>query len=368
MKKIRTDVIENYEYASENPKYNAAFLDWRRQTKAAHIYRYTDYQNESVFVTGNASAPPNAELAERGALMRCGELIGAALLLFLISELVGGSLLIALLRLFHIDIRLDFLLLTMDGSQWARCAVRMIVVILKYLLPSLLIMQSCKIPKQLAMPLRFGALPESLIAIGAGMIISGIYSVLSNAEGVMRAEELFSYKDMTAIFTYGIFQAVIASFLAELFLRGCLFTLLRQFGDPFAILCIAAAAFLAPNTMPDRVSELLLGFACGYLLARSGSILKCVLVRFIFTVLSYARLVVIYTSHKLQLWEYALLLISLGVLICALYARYRKEKIRLMNRKTLLPISQKLSAVTLSVTMLPWVATSALLTLVQLFN
>lgn len=361
-------MIEHYEYGSENKKYNDAFLDWRRQTKAAHIYRYTGNLNENVFVAGDAAAPPNPAFAERAALMRCGELTGAALLLFLLSELIGGTVLIALLRLFHINIRLDLLLLTMDGSQWARCAVNMVIELLKYLFPALLMMESCKIPKRLAIPIRIGSLAETLGAAGAGMIVTAVYSLFANGEGVMHAEQIFTYKDMAAVLTYGLFQMLIGSLIAEIFLRGCILTLLRQFGDPFAIVTVAFIAFLFPNTTATRISELLIGLSAGYLLVRSGSLSKCVLIRVIFTGLSYARLVVVYSNHMMQLWEYVLLLLSMGVLVCALYVRFRKEKIRLMNRTSLLSLPKKLSALILSMTMLPWTAASILLALIQIFS
>ncbi len=144
MEGSHTDVVEDFSYSSRNRTYNSDYLIWRRHTKGAFIYRFTGIQNENVYVDGNAVAPVTAASAERNALMQCSQIIGLALLVFLLIAVVGGSVLIALLRLFHIDIRLDFLSLQMDGSQWACVAVKSITAVLKYLLPSMLLLRICK--------------------------------------------------------------------------------------------------------------------------------------------------------------------------------------------------------------------------------
>ena len=367
MEGSHTDVVEDFSYSSRNRTYNSDYLIWRRHTKGAFIYRFTDVRNENVYVDGNAVAPVTAANAERNALMQCSQIIGLALLLFLLIAVVGGSVLIALLRLFHIDIRLDFLSLQMDGSQWARVAVKSITAVLKYLLPSLLLLRICKLPRRIVFPVSVGAVQEMLAAAGAGMLIAGIYSLAANSLGVASAQDLFSYKDMAAILTYGVFDVLVVSALAEMLLRGCIFPLLRQFGDPFAVLCTALIAAFLPNATPDRLAELLIGLAAGYLFLRAGSIFKCIVIRVIFSGLSYARLVLVYATGTMQLWEYALLLISMGVLVIALFVRGTHNRYAMENRKTALPMPEKTAVMLQSVTMMPWAAASLLVALLQIF-
>ena len=367
MEGSHTDVVEDFSYSSRNRTYNSDYLIWRRHTKGAFIYRFTDVRNDNVYVDGNAVAPVTAANAERNALMQCSQIIGLALLLFLLIAVVGGSVLIALLRLFHIDIRLDFLSLQMDGSQWARVAVKSITAVLKYLLPSLLLLRICKLPRRIVFPVSVGAVQEMLAAAGAGMLIAGIYSLAANSLGVASAQDLFSYKDMAAILTYGVFDVLVVSALAEMLLRGCIFPLLRQFGDPFAVLCTALIAAFLPNATPDRLAELLIGLAAGYLFLRAGSIFKCIVIRVIFSGLSYARLVLVYATGTMQLWEYALLLISMGVLVIALFVRGTHNRYAMENRKTALPMPEKTAVMLQSVTMMPWAAASLLVALLQIF-
>ena len=363
------DVIEDFVYDSVNQQYNKDYLHWRRHTKEAFIYRYQDDIREKVFTVNSSGIriKQSAAAAERSALSKCSELIGTALLIFLVIELLGGSLLIALLHLFGIDIRMDFLTLTMNGSQWAVVGVRGLLIILKYALPAAFLIRFCRLPQAIYAPAAPGGLPEYIAAAAAALAISGIYSLTAYDLGVKTAQRLFTYQDTAAVLVFGLFEAIIGAVLAELLLRGAMLPLLRQFGDPFAIVVTAVLAFLCPNELPDRISELLIGLAAGYLMIRSGSIFKVVVLRMICSALSYARLVVIYTSRYLRVWEYALLLISIGALSLAFYFGLRRSQLRLHNRQTALSNPHKCAAFLQSITLLPWAAAAVLLTLLQLF-
>lgn len=361
------NVIEDFVYNSENQQYNKDFLHWRRHTKESFIYRFTDNAKESVYTAGGSGARQSAAFAEEKSLARCSELIGAALLVFLLIDLVGSPLLAALMNLFRADIRIDLLTLTMSGSQWAVFGVQGLITVLKYAVPAAMLMRMCRIPQSVCMPASPGALPEYIAAAAAGMIAAGIYALTAQSEGVEMAQRLFTYKDMVAVAFYSLFETLVGSVLAELFLRGTVLTLLRQFGDPLAILLTAAIAFLFPNAPADRLCEALVGLAAGYLMIRSGSLFKCVMLRITYTGLSYARLVVIYANHNMRLWEYAMLLISIGALAVAFFLSARRDRLRIYNGKTALSPPKKCAVFAQSVSVLPWAALSLLITLVQLF-
>lgn len=361
------DVVEEFKYDSFNEQYNMAFLKWRRNTDSQFAFRFSDNRLENVYVSGAAGAKQDAAIAEREALMRCGQLIGAALLICFVAEIAGGSLIGTILRLFHIEMHMDFLAFSMSGNQWEVVAAKMLITLMKYLLPTVLLIRVSKLPRRVFAPMKAGGASDLTAGVGAGMVISGIYAVFSVHQGIRMAQEIFTYKDTGAVVAYGIFDALIAAALAELFLRGTVLTLLRQFGDPFAVWITAFIAFLFPNSLPDRFGELLLGLSAGYLMIRTGSITACVLMRSVYSVLNYARLVALYTSRTMQLWEYALLLISIGTLALAFYVLQHRHALRMSNRKIVLPEKKKCSALVLTVTMLPWLAVSVLLTLLQCF-
>lgn len=363
-----TDVIEDFVYNSENPRYNRDYLHWRRHTKTQFIYRYVGDSGENVYVEGGTAIRDDAEEAERKSLMHCSLLIGFVMLTYLVAELLGRTLIAAVLRLFGLEVHMDFLALPMKGSQWAETGAHILLDVLKYGVPAFILLRTAKIPKRVAMPVHFGAPPELFAAVGMSMVITGIHCLLSRDADIELSQRLFTYKNMAAVFAFGLFEVLVVPVMAELLMRGGVFQLLRQFGDPFAIWTTACIAFLCPNTLPNRIGMLMIGLACGYLMVRSGSILKCILLRGIYAALVYARLIIVYTTGLLPLWQYTLLLFAFGTLLIAAFVRIRHKKLKPENTRTALNLRKKLQAATQSVTALPWLALAAILTLLQLFS
>lgn len=363
----KLDVVADFAYQSENKAYNRAYRQWRRTNKAPYMYRYSGNPNEITYVDGNAVSMPDAPRIEQKALMHCAARIGLALLLCLFMELVCGTGIVGIMRLLGVQIRLDFLSLSVSGSQWAVVIARALTNLLKYGVPAAVLLRICRIPRRVSVPFCIGGLPELIVSAGAAMCIAGIYSLTAQDAGVLTAQEIFDDNNRQAVLSYGLFDALIVSLLAELLLRGAILPLLRQFGDNFAIAMTALAAFLMPNTLPDRITELLIGLCAGYLLVRSGSFAKCVLLRGVCTVLSYARIILIYANRTVPLWQYAMLLLTCGALLAAFYVHLRKDRLRLGNRDTQLGEGRKFFIITQTVTVLPWAGVSVLLMLFQMF-
>ncbi len=361
------DVVSDFLYNSENEQYNRDYKIWRKNAKTACAYRYTDNRKEKVFSEGKTPARLSAAHAERKTLGYVAEVIGAALLVLLVCDLGGGSLLVWLFQHLGFDIQLDFLTLSMRGNQWMVAAVRTLIVLLKYGIPVCILMHFFRLPTRIATPFHFGAVPETVAAAGGAMLCAAVYALAANSEGVETAQRILSYKDSAAITAYGIFDTLIASFLAELLLRGTILPVLRQFGDPFAIFVSACAAFLFPNVMPARIGELLIGLASGYLLIRGGSFANCVLLRAIYAALTYARLMLIYAMHSVTVTQYILILLTVGAAALLFFAVIRRERLRLGNLHSALPLKSKCMAMGQTVTTLPWLAASALVLLLQAF-
>ena len=357
----RVDVVEDFEYDSENEQYNQDYRHWRRHNKGAFMFRFSDNSREHVYVDGAPGSITDAAFTERQALLNLSSRVGIALLVFLLSEVLGSSLLIAVMRMFHIPISINFLTYQMDGNQWAATGIRILCLVLKYCLPTAILTRMCRLPQPVYMPASLGAIPEFIGSVGAGMIVAAVYCVAAIPTSVQLSQRLFSYKELPAIATYGVFDVLAVSVLAELFFRGALLPLLRQFGDPFAVLVTALIGFLCPNALPERICELLIGFAAGYLIIRSGSLLKCAMLRIVYSSLKYARLGLVYASENIRLWQYAGILLGVGALLILFFIHIRRTALPLRNRRTFLPINQKLYYLTQSVPMLPWLAVSLLL-------
>lgn len=363
----RINVVEDFSYDSRNDSYNKAFHAWRASSRSKYVYRYADDKRERSYVAGKAVTKPSAASVEKKTLARVGEAAGAALLLYFISEVAGSSLLTQIFRMLSLNVHLDFLTLSMNGSQFAVAGVRTLTLLLKYGIPVCVLIACFRLPRKVMMPSNITALPETVLSVGFAMVCSAFFALTAHEQGIEDANAIFTYKDTGIIAGYMLADAVIASFLAELLLRGLLLPVLRQFGDVFAVVATAFCAFMFPNTLPLRIGELMIGLGAGYLMVRGGSFWKCVLFRFLFTVLNFARLIVLYTTNLLPRWQYVMILLLTGVGLIFFYMRVRRSNLLLSNRRTQLSNRRKLSAFMQTVTVLPWTAISVIMLLLQVF-
>ena len=158
------DIVENFVYASENKRYNEAYRKWRSRTQGSFMFRFRGDSRENIYTEGKVLAAENAAAAERKALHRSGERIGAALIACFCCEMIGGTLLVWLLGAFGFNIRLDFLSFSMHGSQWTTTAVRILLSTMKFVIPVLLLIRTFRLPRQVYFPLRPGSVPEMTAA------------------------------------------------------------------------------------------------------------------------------------------------------------------------------------------------------------
>ncbi len=366
----RIDVAEDFIYNSRNPGYNGQYRSWRKTTDSPYLFRFAQDPREHAYMDGTGFASTTASATEQRTLRQVSEVIGFALLLLMLVQLGGGSLIVWGLQMLGLDIRLDFLTLSMKGSQWLVIAVRVLVMLLQYGGALLIANRFFRIPTKIRIPFTYRAFPEGIGAVGCAMLCAAVFCVLDHlgGHGAESAQQLFSYKNATALMAYGIFDMLIVSLLHELLMRGTLLPMLRQFGDGFAICSVAAMGFLFPNTTSWRVGMFLIGLASGYFLLKGGSFLNCALMHTIYHALIYARLILVYHDGAVATpLQYILILSAMGVLAVASYCLTRYGRLRLDNRKTHLPLSKKIMTLCESFTMLPWLAFSLLLAVAQLF-
>ncbi len=367
--KHRIDVAEDFIYNSRNAHYNDASRNWRKNANSSYLYRFVSDSREHAYIDGTGFATIEPAVNERRVLHRVSEVFGFALLFFLLVQLGGGSLIVSILHLLGMDIRLDFLTFSMKGSQWVVIAVRILLMLLQYGGAMLIANRYFRVPSKVQIPVTAKAFPEAIGAVGWAMLSAAVFCVLDHIDGggAESAQQVFSYKEFTALAVYGVFDVFVLSLLHELLMRSTLLPVLRQFGDGFAVCTLAVIAFLFPNTLTVRVGMLLIGLGSGYFLLKGGSILNCALMHAIFHALTYARLVLVYHDGAVAtLTQYALVLVLMGAAAIITYGIARRGHLRLENAETQLPFGRKIFTLAESVTMLPWIAFSLLLTVVQL--
>lgn len=364
------DVISDFHYDSQNTQYNNDNRQWRKNTKAAYIYAYTGNPLENVYVDGHGLSKRTVHASETKALTSVSELLGIALLAYLICEVLIGSVLVWGLRKLGVNVHLDFLSFSMGGSQWGVTIVRICAALLKYSVAFLILQRCFRLPFRLRVPLHPGGLPEYIAAIGAAMGIAAVSTIIEvfTGHGAETARQIFDYKNAAAVITYAFFDIIFLSILSELLLRGFMMPVLRQFGDRFAVYATAIIAFLFPNHAAVRFGEFCIAMAAGYLLIKSGSLEKCILLRMIYSALGYGRLVLLYSDvSRISVSRFLLILILSAFSSTSLYLLTRAKRRRLSNRTSYLTSGQKTLIFSETVTMLSWICISVLLMLVQFF-
>lgn len=364
------DVVADFVYDSQNAQYNTDYRHWRKKTDAPYVYRYSGNPKESVYVEGKGITKRTVTGAERSALTHVSEILGVAFLAYLVCELAGGSAFVWILQKFGLNVHLDFLTFSMGGSQWTVMLVRSIAALIKYLTAYLILYHGFRMPAKIRIPIFVGGLPEYILAAGLGMGAACVFCLVDavSGQGAHTAEILFSYKEAAAMMAYALFDVIVFSVLSEALLRGIVLPALRQFGDLFAICVLAGAAFLFPNTFSTRVGEFFVSAAACFIMLKSGSLGKCILLRAVYSAVCYSRLVLVYDDKSQMSIGRFLLILTLSFVFCGAFYWLTRPKNRLLsNRQSYLPAGRKLLVFSATVTMLPWLCLSALIIMVQMF-
>lgn len=370
MQNQEIDVVSEFQYNSMNEDYNMDYRNWRQNTLSPYAYRYVGNPRERMFVEGRGETQLTPIAAERDVLTRVSNVIGLSLLVYLACELLGGMLLIVIMQAFGVDIHMDFLLLGMKGSQWSVMLTRAVVSIMKFGSAYLLMQRKFNLPHMIRIPMHNSGGPELLLTVGLAMGAACAYCLIDSATGGgrMLGDKIFDYKDTAAVVAYALFDVTVISIMSEGLLRGLMLPILRQFGDRFAVLMIAAIAFLMPNTLSERVGEFCVGLGAGYLLLKGGSFIKCVFLRMIYTAICYSRLILIYgEGAMISFWKFMLILLLTALVGVGSYLLLRLGPFGISNRFSYLPSKMKIMAFAETVLMLPWICISILVMLVQMF-
>ncbi|MDE7098339.1 MAG: CPBP family intramembrane metalloprotease, partial [Ruminococcus sp.] len=96
----------------------------------------------------------------------------------------------------------------------------------------------------------------------------------------------------TEFLVYTIFDIIVMSVLSEMFFRGAMFAVLRQFGDPFAIIITSIIAGLLTQNFNTMLTVILISFVASYGMIASGSVFTSVCVVIIYKIYNLALTII----------------------------------------------------------------------------
>lgn len=271
------DVANERTYQNQNEGYNKAYTKWRSDIKNTYAYQYVQDTREHSYVAGEGFVQNKAGAAENIALRKCLGLMGIIMLTMLVFDSVNFF----LAKTLNSHYTRNMVMFSdkennvkEDIPLWFAAAFAAISTA-KYLIAILMVKLITKIPVKVSMPHTKNKtlmICNSVIVMLMVMVIGRIASFLiSTFLGLFKIDTVYAFmmnSDDHRIKIISVcLNCIILPILCEVFFRGFVLQLFRQFGDTFAIL----------------VSSILCGFAF-YDVAYIGYAICCSVILGLFTI------------------------------------------------------------------------------------
>lgn len=282
----------NWRY--QDKAYNEMFKAWRRQRKDSVGFYYVSKPNELTYLDGYGFVTDYPEAAERNALRKVMNVIGATMMILGVIDLLYKYAVPNVLAAFGADIYFDKYTKTFYGDEWLILGIDVFFNVIKRLLPLWYVYKKMQMPIKVMIPIRITnrtlfryAVPVMLFAAGCCTAASGMYDLILGLCGISK-DKLFDMPDSKAVLVlYLIVHIILIPIISEMHTRGALLQLLRQFGDGFAIVVTALLTSLISYNISTFCYIFVVSLVIGYFTVRTGSVITAILMRITAAAVSY---------------------------------------------------------------------------------
>jgi hypothetical protein len=349
------NVIDQFNYSTQTDAYNENFKKWRRNKENPYTFSFEANKNEKVFVDTKGFVDRSAKDVEKDVLSRIFSAIGIAALIWMSAEDIFGRIGIYLCNLMGIDIHNNFFSSAIYGGSKEIVIALIVITLIKIAVPGLYLHFVFKLPGRVEFMYKLHNSTALLGAIAMALIVCTAASLPSAYSS--ESKEIYDYFrstgtdvsvwDQWEFLVYTIFDIVIVSILTEMFFRGAMFAVLRQFGDPFAILITSfTAGFLTmdPQEMPVVI---LISIVASYGMISSGTILTPIAVSIVYKMYNLTILMIeTDPTDRMPLTRNIFMIISLSAGIIGFSAYWmrcvRKKKNGIANYSSELPTNARI--------------------------
>ena len=334
------NVIEEFDYSTQSKLYSDHFKEWRKRKENPFSFSFEMNPKESIYVDGRGFMVGSVQAAEKEALLRVFYIIGVAALMWVVIANVLGKLLVFCMERAGMDIHFSSLNNSIYGNHTWIVTLLVIINLAKILIPALYLLLRFKLPIDVGIMNSKHDSQGLVSAIGLIFITSTLLSLSSAYSS--DTKEIFSYLrslntdvslwDQTEFILYTIFDVLIIGTAEELFFRGAMFAVLRQFGDKFAVIMTTLTAVLLAENLNDIIPVIIVSLIASYGMLRSGSIFTAIVVSVIYKVYILAVVVIeADTSNEMTVTRKMFMLLMLcfgGILLLFswLLAKMRNKK------------------------------------------
>ena len=284
------DVVEQFDYSTQNEAYNESFITWRRKIDNPYAFNFSRNSNESVFVEGTGFEHKSFSDAEKDCISKIMNIAGIAMFIWILIDTIISRIAVAMFDLIGCDIHTSFFSTALYGGSTEIVAALIVVSLFKIWVPAHYVRRRLKMPKRTEFMSTLNHTAEMFGAICMALAMSAVTSIPSIYTNTTR--EVFDFFqsinadssvwDQEQFVVYTFFDIIVVTVLSELFFRGAIFGALRQFGDRFAVIVTSVMSCLLVQDFREMPAALLIASVASVGMLRSGSIFTAIFVQAIF--------------------------------------------------------------------------------------
>lgn len=284
------NVIDDFDYSTQDESYNEKFIGWRRKKDNRFSYSFESNAKESIFVDGRGFVSTNMINAEKETLSHIFYVIGVAMLTWVVIDNIVSKIFIILLSFAKVNIHTNFFSYAIYGGSREVVSVLIVISAVKMLLPMFYVRHSFNVPVKVELMHTMRHPVELINAIAMAVVVCTVTSIPSAySSETKEIYEFFkslnadvSVWGQTEFLVYTAFDTLIVSVMSGIFFHGSMFAVLRQFGDIFAIVVTSVTAGLLTENFNEMIAVTLVTAVGAVGMLRSGSIFTSVAVQVVY--------------------------------------------------------------------------------------
>ncbi len=289
-KKGIINVIDEFDYSTQNDEYNEKFRSWRKRRDNTYAFKFEKNERESIYVDGRGFIDNSLEYTEKKVLANIFFTLGIASLMWIVFDDLVSKIIVSLLGFAGLNVHTNFSTAIIYGGCHEVALTLVILGILKPVIPMLYLHFKFKVPFRAEV---MGKMNNTSALVGA-ISLAFLVCVATSVPSAYSTES----KEMVAFFassgadvalwnqfefiSYTVFDVIISPIIVQLLFCGASFTVLRQFGDPFAMLMTSFTAALLTQDFHLMPTVFLITLVGCYGMLASGSIFTAVSVNIMY--------------------------------------------------------------------------------------
>ena len=266
--------------------YNDAYKRWRRRKRDSGGFYFVSNPNELTYRDGFGFIKAYPEAAETDALRRIFKVIGTALLAYVLADIIYTYCVPYFMNKFGVDIYFDFYADKLYGNSWLIFAMNIIFEISKRVLVFFYCYKKLQLPTKVMTPCKItnipvfkAAFPVMLLISVVCMVMSLVYNYVLGAAYIVQLDWIKLPSGLVPGIMTVLIDVLLLSAMNEIFMRGFVLQLLRQFGDGSAIFVSAFISACCAYNINSFCYIFVTTLVIGYFTIRTGSIITAIIMR-----------------------------------------------------------------------------------------